>query len=214
LKLTAGQVSWLDQLSRTFSLPALDDWQRAVLGRALRFVGYPYVWAGTSETTQKLWSATAPGGLVTAPGGFDCSGFVWRVYKTEAFAGAPLLGDILRGRTTYAMSAEVKKPARITSALLREPWDPLDTGRSRSHGHLRRERLVRALVERRCHPAAVAGLVHDDLRVGAATTAGGRDHGVEGPLAPRCSFGRSWVPAHPRLDSGTLQAHFRHSQVT
>ncbi len=89
-----------------------------MLGRALRFVGYPYVWAGTSETTQKLWSATAPGGLVTVPGGFDCSGFVWRVYKTEAFAGAPLLGDILRGRTTYAMSAEVKKPARITSANL------------------------------------------------------------------------------------------------
>jgi len=118
LKLTAGQVTWLDQLSRTFSLPVLDDWQRAVLGRALRFVGYPYVWAGTSESTQQLWSATAPGGLVTVPGGFDCSGFVWRVYKTEPFAGAPLLGDILRGRTTYAMSAEVKKPARIDSASL------------------------------------------------------------------------------------------------
>ena len=51
LKLTPGQVAWLDQLSQTFSLPELDDWQRAVLGRALRFVGYPYVWAGTSETT-------------------------------------------------------------------------------------------------------------------------------------------------------------------
>jgi cell wall-associated NlpC family hydrolase len=113
LKLTAGQITWLDQLSQTFSLPELSDWQRAVLGRALRFVGYPYVWAGTSESTQKLWSATAPGGLVTAPGGFDCSGFVWRVYKTKPFPEAPLLGDILQGRTTYAMSAEVKKPARI-----------------------------------------------------------------------------------------------------
>jgi len=118
MKLTVGEVSWLDQLSRSFSPPELDDWQRAVLGRALRFVGYPYVWGGTSETTQELWSATAPGGRVTVPGGFDCSGFVWRVYKTEPFAGAPLLGDILRGRTTYAMSAEVKKPARIGSASL------------------------------------------------------------------------------------------------
>lgn len=113
LKLTPGQVTWLDQLSLTFAVPELDDWQRAVVGRALRFVGYPYVWAGTSEVTQKLWSATAPGGWVTVPGGFDCSGFVWRVYKTKPFPGAPLLGDILRGRTTYAMSAEVKKPARI-----------------------------------------------------------------------------------------------------
>jgi cell wall-associated NlpC family hydrolase len=113
LALTPGQLSWLDQLGQTFSLPALDDWQRAVLGRALRFVGYPYVWSGTSETTQELWSATAPGGWVSAPGGFDCSGFVWRVYKTKPFAGAPLLGDILKGRTTYAMSAEVDKAARI-----------------------------------------------------------------------------------------------------
>ena len=118
LKLTTGQITWLDQLSQTFSLPELGDWQRAVLGRALRFVGYPYVWTGTSETTQQLWSATAPGGLVTAPGGFDCSGFVWRVYKTKPFAGAPLLGDILKGRTTYAMSAEVEKPARIGLADL------------------------------------------------------------------------------------------------
>jgi cell wall-associated NlpC family hydrolase len=118
LMLTPGQVTWLDQLSQTFSLPDLDEWQRAVLGRALRFVGYPYVWSGTSEKTQQLWSATAPGGLVTEPGGFDCSGFVWRVYKTKPFAGAPLLGDILKGRTTYAMSAEVKKTARIGLADL------------------------------------------------------------------------------------------------
>ncbi len=128
--LTAGQVTWLDQLGQTFSLPELDTWQRAVLGRALRFVGYPYVWAGTSEVTQKVWSATAPGGWVTAPGGFDCSGFVWRVYKTKPFPGAPLLGDILKGRTTYAMSGEVKKPARIGIADL-EPGDVIFFG---AHG--------------------------------------------------------------------------------
>ena len=56
------------------------------------------------------------------PGGFDCSGFVWRVYKTKPFPGAPTLGDILKGRTTYAMSAEVAKPARIELAGL-QPGD-------------------------------------------------------------------------------------------
>lgn len=127
LALVPGQTTWLDELSQTFSLPELDDWQRAVVGRALRFVGYPYVWEGTSERTQQLWSATAPGGFVTAPGGFDCSGFVWRVYKTKPFAGAPLLGDILKGRTTYAMSGEVKKPARIGLADL-VPGDVLFFG--------------------------------------------------------------------------------------
>ena len=130
VSLTAGQVTWLDQLSQTFSLPELETWQRAVLGRALRFVGYPYVWAGTSEATQKVWSATAPGGWVTAPGGFDCSGFVWRVYKTKPFPGAPMLGDILKGRTTYAMSGEVKKPARIGIDEL-EPGDVIFFG---AHG--------------------------------------------------------------------------------
>lgn len=119
LKLSPGQITLLDELTQTFSLPELDEWQRAVVGRALRFVGYPYVWSGTSETTQKLWSATAHGSWVTAPGGFDCSGFVWRVYKTRSVAGAPLLGEILKGRTTYSMSAEVKKEARIGLADLR-----------------------------------------------------------------------------------------------
>lgn len=122
LKLTTGQINWLDQLTQTFTLPDLGEWQRTILTRALRFVGFPYVWSGTSEKTQKLWSSTAPGGLVTAPGGFDCSGFVWRVFKTQPFAGAPLLGEILKGRTTYSMSAEVTQPARIAFADL-QPAD-------------------------------------------------------------------------------------------
>ena len=121
LALSNGQLTSLDQVSRTFTIPVLGDWQRAVLGRALRFVGYPYVWAGTSETTQKVWSTSA-NGWVEEPGGFDCSGFVWRVYKTKPFPGAPTLGDILKGRTTFAMSAEIKKADRIALADL-QPGD-------------------------------------------------------------------------------------------
>ncbi len=127
LTLTPGQITYLDGLSLTFSVPALDDLQRVVLTRTVRLVGYPYVFSGTSESTQQLWSATAPGGYVTVPGGFDCSGFVWRVYKLKPFAGAPLLGDVLQGRTTYAMSAEVPKPARIALADL-EPGDVIFFG--------------------------------------------------------------------------------------
>ena len=67
VSLSEAQVMWLDQLSQSFFVPELSSWQRAVLGRALRFVGYPYVWAGTSEVTQKIWRATAPGSWVTAP---------------------------------------------------------------------------------------------------------------------------------------------------
>jgi cell wall-associated NlpC family hydrolase len=116
------RVAAIQELVDTFSVPTLTSLQRDVLTRALRFVGYPYVFAGTSEKTQRLWSATAPGNTVTVPGGFDCSGLVWRVYKLEPFADAPALATVLRGRTTYAMSGEVPKTERIDRSAI-EPGD-------------------------------------------------------------------------------------------
>jgi len=98
-----------------FIFPYLTEWQRAVLARALRFVGSPYVWAGSSERLQPLFGNQVPGG-------FDCSGFVWRVYKLEPFVGAPQLAQVFQGRTSYAMSGEVGRSARITRDLL-QPAD-------------------------------------------------------------------------------------------
>ena len=103
------------QAASSFELPEYDPWQQTVLTRAVRFVGSPYVWAGTSERPQKLAGRTLPGG-------FDCSGFVWRVYKLEAFEGAPALAGVLKGRTTYAMSGEVARAARIPREAL-QPGD-------------------------------------------------------------------------------------------
>ncbi len=106
----------------TFSFPELTDWQRTVLSRALRFVGDPYVWTGTSEKRQQtLWDGTV------VPGGFDCSGFVWRVYKLQPFADAPTLTDVLQGRTTYEMSGEVAPELRIAQIDL-QPADVLFFG--------------------------------------------------------------------------------------
>jgi cell wall-associated NlpC family hydrolase len=115
LGLTPEEVETTRETTSTFALPYLNDLQRAVLARALHFVGSPYVWAGTSENPQRL-----SGKLL--PGGFDCSGFVWRVYKMERYAGAPALPKVLRGRTTYAMSGEVARSARIPRDAL-EPGD-------------------------------------------------------------------------------------------
>jgi cell wall-associated NlpC family hydrolase len=116
-----GVTDWQRQRvldgAATFSFPELTDWQRTVLTRALRFVGDPYVWTGTSEKRQQtLWDGTV------VPGGFDCSGFVWRVYKLQPFQGAPTLTDVLKGRTTYAMSGEVTPELRIAQADL-QPAD-------------------------------------------------------------------------------------------
>ncbi len=50
----------------------------ACFERAVHFIGYPYVWGGMSENQQVTFG-------VTSRGGFDCSGFVWRVYKLQAY---------------------------------------------------------------------------------------------------------------------------------
>src|ERR671923_179638 len=71
--------------------------------------------------------------LVTAKGlmgGFDCSGFIWRVYKRQSYAGTGALAATLKGRTTFAMSGEVPRAKRIPLADL-EPGDLLFFG---AHG--------------------------------------------------------------------------------
>ncbi|MBA3432986.1 MAG: C40 family peptidase [Actinobacteria bacterium] len=115
LAIQESEANAARQTLEAFALPELTAWQQTVLARALRLVGSPYVWAGTSERPQQL-----NGQLL--PGGFDCSGFVWRVYKLEPFVGAPSLGTMLKGRTTYAMSGEVPGSARIARELL-QPGD-------------------------------------------------------------------------------------------
>jgi cell wall-associated NlpC family hydrolase len=115
LALDAAEVESVRRWAETFTLPSLTDWQRQVLARALRFVGSPYVFAGTSEKRQLVLGRQVPGG-------FDCSGFVWRVFKLEPFAGAPALSQVLVGRTTYAMSGEVPRSERLSRDEL-QPGD-------------------------------------------------------------------------------------------
>lgn len=104
----------------SFRLPALDEWQRQVLAVAVKLIGYPYVWGGQSEEVQ------APFGT-RSPGGFDCSGFVWRVYKLQSYTEGEKLASTLRGRTTYTMSGEVPKGRRVPLAKL-EPADVIFFG--------------------------------------------------------------------------------------
>jgi cell wall-associated NlpC family hydrolase len=111
--LDPSRIDAVRQVVATFAVPQLTEWQRLVLSRALRLVGYPYVFAGTSEKPQTIWSTGAPGNQLAVPGGFDCSGLVWRVFTLQPYDGAPSLADVLKGRTTYAMSGEVAPAERI-----------------------------------------------------------------------------------------------------
>jgi cell wall-associated NlpC family hydrolase len=102
LQLGPRDAAYASSEALTFSLPPLDAWQQRILEKAFSLVGDPYVWGGETE----------------AEGGFDCSGFVWRVYKLQKYPGAGSLPDTLRGRTTYQMSGEVPRALRVKFADL------------------------------------------------------------------------------------------------
>jgi cell wall-associated NlpC family hydrolase len=103
-----------------FTLPELTPWQQRILTTAVHYVGYPYVWGGTSPGPETLFG-------VRSAGGFDCSGFVWRVYKLTPYADEGTLASVLEGRTTYQMSGEVPRAKRITAANL-QPGDVMFFG--------------------------------------------------------------------------------------
>jgi peptidoglycan endopeptidase LytE len=90
------------------------------LTTAFARLGMPYIWGGTSDGPETEFG-------VPSRGGYDCSGFVWRVYKLETYPGEGSLASMLRGRTTFQMSAEVPRSQRIGLAKL-EPADVIFFG--------------------------------------------------------------------------------------
>jgi len=115
LRFRGWEQQSVEAAAAAFTLPTLGDWQKRVLDTAVRFVGFPYVWGGTSERSE------APFG-VKARGGFDCSGFIWRVYKLQSYPGGAALSATIKGRTTYQMSGEVPRAKRIAFPKL-QPGD-------------------------------------------------------------------------------------------
>ena len=122
LRFGGWEEQYVEDAATTFVLPTFTSWQKRVLNTAVRFIGFPYVWGGTSE------KAEAPFG-VQARGGFDCSGFVWRVYKLQKYSGGTALNATIKGRTTYDMSGEVPRSKRIGYVKL-APGDLLFFGPS------------------------------------------------------------------------------------
>jgi len=105
----AGFGSWnVDGARETltqFALPAISANQRQALRIAVSRIGYPYVYAGESDTAE-------PGSWMWGPqahGGFDCSGFVWRVFK---LSGLPW-GNRIGGRTAAQMAQEIPHGQRL-----------------------------------------------------------------------------------------------------
>ncbi len=97
------QGGWAVQDARetleAFSLPSYSAAQLQVLRIAVSKIGMPYVWGGTTDGTED--------GL--EHGGYDCSGFAWRVYKVSGLSwGAKILG-----RTAAEQAGEIPRSARV-----------------------------------------------------------------------------------------------------
>jgi cell wall-associated NlpC family hydrolase len=103
LAVALGLESWALTGAREaldgFSLPQYSAAQREVLRIAVSKIGMPYVWGGTTDNTAD--------GL--EHGGYDCSGFAWRVYKVS---GLPW-GKSILGRTAAEQAGEIPKGSRI-----------------------------------------------------------------------------------------------------
>ena len=99
LELSSYQIEAARQALEAFSLPQYDADQLEVLRIAVAKIGMPYVWGGTTDNTAD--------GL--EHGGYDCSGFAWRVYKVS---GLPWGKQIL-GRTAAEQAGEIPKSQRL-----------------------------------------------------------------------------------------------------
>lgn len=98
-----GFESWVLSAAREtlsmFALPQYTSAQREVLRIAVSKIGMPYVWGGTTDNTAD--------GL--EHGGYDCSGFAWRVYKVS---GLPW-GKSILGRTAAQQAGEIPESGRV-----------------------------------------------------------------------------------------------------
>ncbi|HET6509202.1 MAG TPA: NlpC/P60 family protein [Baekduia sp.] len=97
-----GAAEWVRGQFSTFALPRYSTAQRRVLALAISKVGMPYVWGGETDTR-----GAAYGGQVH--GGYDCSGFAWRVFKLSGFSW----GTAIHGRTAAQQAGEIQRSARI-----------------------------------------------------------------------------------------------------
>jgi len=95
----AWSLSGASETLAGFALPRYTSAQLDVLRIAVSKIGMPYVWGGTTDNTAD--------GL--EHGGYDCSGFVWRVYKLSGLKW----GRQILGRTAAEQAGEIPKSARI-----------------------------------------------------------------------------------------------------
>jgi cell wall-associated NlpC family hydrolase len=102
LKWKGTAAQWAQEYFTNFVLPDYSSAQKQVLRLAVAKIGMPYIWGGETDTASSYF-----GGQVR--GGYDCSGFVWRVFKL----GQLTWGAQIHGRTAAQQAGEIPRSQRI-----------------------------------------------------------------------------------------------------
>ena len=97
----------IDTVELLAAVPPTTGPQHDAIQRGFDFIGMPYIWGGTSEKPQILFGANTAGG-------FDCSGFVWRVTALDP-TSPKTVAKALGGRTTYEMAGKTPAEQRLTA---------------------------------------------------------------------------------------------------
>ena len=112
-----------DELAR-FVLPHYGPRTRGALRIAVQRIGMPYIWGGVLDRT----------GGWQAHGGYDCSGFAWRVFKLSGLAR-------IAGRTAAQQAAEIPRSRRLALSEV-HPGDLLFFGPGRIWQKVTEKRIV------------------------------------------------------------------------
>jgi cell wall-associated NlpC family hydrolase len=127
MRFGSWNVDYAREALSAFALPRMSPAQLQALQIAVSRIGYPYVWGGTTDNTAD--------GL--EHGGFDCSGFAWRIYK---LSGLPW-GNAIHGRTAAEQAGEIPISQRLRTSQL-EPGDLLFFG----HAHFRGKATEQSII--------------------------------------------------------------------
>ncbi|MEN3280158.1 MAG: peptidoglycan DL-endopeptidase CwlO [Solirubrobacteraceae bacterium] len=107
-----------------FVLPSYGPRTRRALRLAVQRIGMPYIWGGVLDRT----------GGWQAHGGYDCSGFAWRVFKLSGLAR-------IGGRTAAQQAAEIPRSRRLALSQV-HPGDLLFFGPGRIWQKATEKRIV------------------------------------------------------------------------
>jgi cell wall-associated NlpC family hydrolase len=127
LQFNPWEADYVRSVAARFQLPTYTPAQLVPLRLAVSKIGMPYVWGGESDGPS----------YGQIHGGYDCSGFAWRVYK---LSGNPA-GNQIRGRTAAQQAGEIPRSKRLHLGQV-QPGDLLFFGSARFRDRATEQNIV------------------------------------------------------------------------